>query len=234
MTLNILPIVKKEFRQIARDKRALLILILFPALMLLLVGYALNFDVKHLKLAVYDEDWTAQSRELVASTTQSEYFDYALTLESKDMIDRVLEGGDAHLVLVIPTDFSRKLESGGEAVVPVKLLEDRHVEACDVVTGDHLGPLEVPRQALELPGTVLRRLPGPQVVDHAAVDHQTLRADQVKPVGLEVEQLPAGEVQDHLRSSRSVPAATLRTSSRHPSARRCSRIQPRAISLSLT
>lgn len=121
MTLNILPIVKKEFRQIARDKRALLILILFPALMLLLVGYALNFDVKHLKLAVYDEDWTAQSRELVASTTQSEYFDYALTLESKDMIDRVLEGGDAHLVLVIPTDFSRKLESGGEAVVQVIL-----------------------------------------------------------------------------------------------------------------
>ncbi|HEX9829730.1 MAG TPA: ABC transporter permease [Bacteroidota bacterium] len=121
MTLNILPIVKKEFRQIARDTRALLILILFPALMLLLVGYALNFDVRHLKLAVYDEDRTARSREFVASMTQSEYFDYALALDSKEVIDRVLEGGDAHLVLVIPTDFSRKIESGNEAVVQVIL-----------------------------------------------------------------------------------------------------------------
>ncbi|HEY4613634.1 MAG TPA: ABC transporter permease [Bacteroidota bacterium] len=119
MTLNILPIVKKEFRQIRRDKRALGILIFLPAFMLLLVGYALNFDVKHLKLAVYDEDRSSRSRELVASMTQSDYFGLALALDSKAQIDRVLENGDAHLALVIPSDFSRKLDSGNEATVQV-------------------------------------------------------------------------------------------------------------------
>ncbi|MCI0707988.1 MAG: ABC transporter permease [Ignavibacteriae bacterium] len=121
MTLNILPIVKKEFRQIARDIRALAILIFFPAFMLLLVGYALNFDVKHLKLAVYDEDRTARSRDLIAGMTQSEYFDYFVTLNSKDEIDAVLEGGSAHLVIVIPADFSHELDAGNEALIQVIL-----------------------------------------------------------------------------------------------------------------
>ncbi|MBF8248796.1 MAG: ABC-type multidrug transport system permease component, partial [Bacteroidetes bacterium] len=56
--MNIGPVVRKEFRQIRRDKRALGILIFIPAVLLILVGYALNFDVKHLRLAVYDEDNT--------------------------------------------------------------------------------------------------------------------------------------------------------------------------------
>ena len=64
--LNVAPIIKKEFRQIQRDKRALGILIFLPAFLLVMVGYALNFDVKHLSLAVYDKDRTSTSREFVA------------------------------------------------------------------------------------------------------------------------------------------------------------------------
>ena len=49
---RIIPVVKKELRQIKRDKRTLGILLLVPAFMLVMFGYALNFDVKHISLAV--------------------------------------------------------------------------------------------------------------------------------------------------------------------------------------
>ncbi len=118
---NVLPIIKKEFRQIGRDTRALGILIFLPAFMLILVGYALNFDVRHLKLAVYDEDRSSTSRSFVSGLTHSEYFDLALVLDSKSQFDHSLESGAAHLVVVIPSDFSRKLDAGKEVTVQVIL-----------------------------------------------------------------------------------------------------------------
>ncbi len=118
---NVLPIIKKEFRQIGRDTRALGILIFLPAFMLILVGYALNFDVRHLKLAVYDEDRSSTSRSFISGMTHSEYFDLALVLDSKSQFDHSLESGAAHLVVVIPSDFSRKLDAGKEVTVQVIL-----------------------------------------------------------------------------------------------------------------
>ena len=53
----------KELRQIVRDKRTLLILLFVPAFFLLLYGYALNFDIRHVKLAVQDRDRSTFSRE---------------------------------------------------------------------------------------------------------------------------------------------------------------------------
>ena len=60
-----LAVGRKEFRQIARDRRSLLVLLFVPAFFLLLYGYALNFDVQHIRLAVLDNDRTPASRELV-------------------------------------------------------------------------------------------------------------------------------------------------------------------------
>ncbi|HLF20811.1 MAG TPA: ABC transporter permease [Bacteroidota bacterium] len=117
--MNIGPVVRKEFRQILRDKRALGILIFIPAFLLVLVGYALNFDVKHLRLAVYDEDKTRTSREFVASFVHSEYFTLNYVLRNKDEVDNVLNDGTAHIALIIPRDFSRNLLSGKETTVQV-------------------------------------------------------------------------------------------------------------------
>ncbi|MEK7749132.1 MAG: ABC transporter permease [Bacteroidota bacterium] len=119
--MNIGPVVRKEFRQIRRDKRALGILIFIPAVLLILVGYALNFDVKHLRLAVYDEDNTRTSREFVNSFVHSEYFEYKYHALSKRELDEVLNDGTAHLALVIPRDFSQNLLSGRQATVQVIL-----------------------------------------------------------------------------------------------------------------
>ncbi len=117
MIRQLIPITKKEFRQIKRDKRVLAILILVPALLLLLNGYALNFDVKHIKMAVYDAEKSKLSREFVNNFITSGYFDYQLVVEDYNSAKELIDEGKVKLVLVIPTDFSHKLFSGQQATV---------------------------------------------------------------------------------------------------------------------
>jgi ABC-2 type transport system permease protein len=117
--LNILPIVRKEFRQIKRDKRILGVLLFIPAMMLLLFGYALNFDVKNTRMAVYDEDRSSTSREFIDQFFVSEYFTKVRTLESKKEIDGLIDREDVRVVLVIPSTFTKDIQGGRAASVQV-------------------------------------------------------------------------------------------------------------------
>ena len=116
---RIRPIVVKEFRQIVRDFRSLIILLVFPAVLVLFIGYALNFDVKHISVAVFDQDKTSQSREFVRSFSNTEYFDYNYDVASYEQIDGLLNKGKALIAIVVPPDFSKNLLSGKDAVVQV-------------------------------------------------------------------------------------------------------------------
>ncbi|MEX0602375.1 MAG: ABC transporter permease, partial [Bacteroidota bacterium] len=119
---NIAPIMRKEFRQIRRDRRALGMLIFLPAFMLIMIGYALNFDVKHLSIAVYDEDRSPVSRAFVEAITQSEYMELGGYIDRSSDADALLEQGTAHMVLVIPRGFSADLAHNRET--PVQVLID--------------------------------------------------------------------------------------------------------------
>ncbi len=119
ISMNIFPIVHKEFRQIKRDKRILSVLLLIPALMLLMFGYALNFDVKHTSMAVYDEDRSSVSRKFIEQFFISEYFNKVKTLESKAEIDELLDGEHARVVLVIPSTFTKDMQRGGNISIQV-------------------------------------------------------------------------------------------------------------------
>ena len=83
----------KEFRQIRRDRRTLMILLFIPVFFLLLYGYALNFDIKHVRLAVEDRDYSPESRRLVSAFVNSDLLrpggvgDDA-TARSSDLMDR--------------------------------------------------------------------------------------------------------------------------------------------------
>ena len=82
----------KEFRQIRRDRRTLMILLFIPVFFLLLYGYALNFDIKHVRLAVEDRDYTPESRRLISAFVNSTYFDQVAAVttdrEVSDLMDR--------------------------------------------------------------------------------------------------------------------------------------------------
>ena len=116
------PIIIKEFRQIRRDKRVLAILTLVPALLLLLNGYALNFDVQHIKMAVSDDEKSATSRDFINSFVTSGYFDYVQTLPSSVEATKLLDEAKVKCVLLVPNDFSKKLSSG--ETVDVQVLVD--------------------------------------------------------------------------------------------------------------
>jgi len=118
---RLLAVMIKELRQIRRDPLSLLILIAFPAFMLVLYGFALNFDVRHVKLALQDRDRSSASRELVASFTHSTYFDLVATPEPGTDVDTILEEGVARAVLVIPEQFGRDLAAGRRPVVQLLL-----------------------------------------------------------------------------------------------------------------
>ena len=97
-----LAVYRKELRQILRDRRTLLILVFIPALFLLLYGYALNFDIRHIALAVEDRDGSAESRSVVSAFVNSGYFDLVATVHSPAEIERLVNLNRARAVLVIP------------------------------------------------------------------------------------------------------------------------------------
>ena len=102
------PIIIKEFLQIRRDKRVLAILTLFPALLMLLNGYALNSDVQHVRMAVCDQEKSHESREFTDAFVTSGYFDYVEMATSTTEASALLNDGAVKLALVIPPDFSHK------------------------------------------------------------------------------------------------------------------------------
>jgi ABC-2 type transport system permease protein len=107
----------KEVRQIRRDPLSLLLLIGLPAFMLMVYGYALNFDVRHVALAVQDRDQSAASRDLVASFVNSTYFDITATPAPGEDLAGLTERGIAKGVLVIPEAFGADLAAGQTAAI---------------------------------------------------------------------------------------------------------------------
>ena len=115
-----LAVGRKEFRQIARDRRSLMVLLFVPAFFLLLYGYALNFDVQNIQLAVHDSDRSQASRELVNAFVESGYFQLAADVSNSREYERLIDRGDVRAVLVLPAGLQRDLLNGHR--VPVQVI----------------------------------------------------------------------------------------------------------------
>ena len=113
------PVIIKEFRQIRRDPTSLGMLLVLPAGLIVLVGYALNFDVKHIPLAVFDQDRSSDSRAYLEKFSHTEYFDVRSVVSSYGEIEKLFLDGDAKVAIVVPTTFSRDLAAGREAQVQI-------------------------------------------------------------------------------------------------------------------
>jgi ABC-2 type transport system permease protein len=107
-------IAKKEFKQLLRDKRLLFVILFFPIFLLVIFGYAVNFDVKNIQIAVLDKSNTGLSRTFVNSFLSSNYFQLAKQLNNDSEIKPTLDKKHAQVVLVIPNDFSKKIHTHKE------------------------------------------------------------------------------------------------------------------------
>lgn len=112
----------KELIQAARDPLSLAMLLGVPTMMLLLYGYALSFDVRHISLAVQDLDKSAASRDLVAAFINNEYFTRVADLPAGADLEKLTERRQAKAILVIPEGTADRLAEGRPA--PVQLLVD--------------------------------------------------------------------------------------------------------------
>jgi ABC-2 type transport system permease protein len=125
-------ITSKEFRQIGRDRRTLLILLFVPAFFLLLYGYALNFDIRNIKLAVEDNDRSTASREVISAFVNSGYFDFVGEVTNDEIVDAI-DRDEARAVLVIPADFGRDVASGRSTSVQIIINGDNANTATTVL-----------------------------------------------------------------------------------------------------
>ena len=119
MIRRIFALAKKEFRELRRDVRMLFVLFAFPIILLGIFGYAITFDVHHIKVAVYDQEKSDLTREFINNITSSDYFDVVGYINSENEIRTALDDRDAQCVIVFPSDMSRKLYTGEEAKIQV-------------------------------------------------------------------------------------------------------------------
>lgn len=112
MFRSLKPIIIKEFRQIRRDPTSLGMLLVLPSALIILVGYALNFDVKHIPLAIYDQSKSTESRLFLEKFKQTEYFDYAYDVSGYEEIEELFMHGKVKVAIVVPANFSRLLAAG--------------------------------------------------------------------------------------------------------------------------
>jgi len=118
---RIARLVKKEFLQLRRAPRLLRMVIITPIFQLIIFGYAVSTDIKHIGTAVYDEDRTAASRELIDNFIQSRYFEFRRYLNSPEEINQVMDNGQAQIVLHIPRHFAKDLARNRAASVQMIL-----------------------------------------------------------------------------------------------------------------
>ncbi len=115
--VRILAIAEKEWLQIRRDSRSLILSLLLPVLLLVLFAYALNMDVKHVSTVIYDQDRSAFSRRLIESFSHTEYISIYGHVSNYREIDRLIDEGRVIMAVVIPNDFERRYRSGKKTEV---------------------------------------------------------------------------------------------------------------------
>jgi len=117
--VRVTAIADKEWLQIRRDSRSLILSILAPAVLIMLFGYALTVDVKNVSTVIYDQDKTAASRNLIEKFSKTEYLTITAYASNYREVDKMIDMGDASLAIVIPRSFEKTFKSGKQADVQV-------------------------------------------------------------------------------------------------------------------
>ncbi len=114
---RLLALIEKEFKHLFRDVRFFIVLLFFPVFLLVIFGYAVNFDVKHITIGVYDQEKSELSRQLLNSLSSSSYFEIKKVLTSDHEIKNALDLKEVQCVIVIPDDMSKEFYSKRQAKI---------------------------------------------------------------------------------------------------------------------
>ncbi len=112
---QIKAVIQKEFLHIMRDPRTLMLIVMMPLMQLIIYGYAINTDFKHIATTLYDEDHSALGRRLIESFEQSAYFDVKQRVSNMKELEHAIDHGDAKVGIHIPPNFAANLYQGRQA-----------------------------------------------------------------------------------------------------------------------
>ncbi len=133
MFRRIRHIIRKEFIQVWRDRKLRFFLIAPPLVQLITYGYVVNFDIKHVALAIFDESRTMESRDLINRFRSTDWFEVKYYIDSQKELVDLIDHGKVTMALWIQWDFAKKLRQGKSGKITV-ILDATDSNAALVVT----------------------------------------------------------------------------------------------------
>ncbi|MFK0299373.1 ABC transporter permease [Brevundimonas sp. NPDC090276] len=179
--LRIYAVLSKEFTQLSRDRITYAMILLMPLVQLLLFGYAINTDPRHLPAAVFSGDHSTTANAVVAAMERTSYVDVRYLPRSEGEMDDLLRRGEVMLGLTIPPDFTERVLKGDKAQVLAE------VDASDPVSAaGAIGAVAaLPDSALDrqLIGAAAKPSPSPpfEVVIHRLYNPDNITAYNIVP-----------------------------------------------------
>ena len=109
---RIAAVLIKEFKQLTRDRLTYAMMLALPVIQLLLFGYAINAEPRHLPTAVLVQEDSAFARSIVTALKTSEFFDLTVQARSVAELDDLVRSGEVQFAITIPGDFTRRVVRG--------------------------------------------------------------------------------------------------------------------------
>jgi len=179
---RVFAVLMKEFKQLTRDRITYAMMLGIPVLQLVLFGYAINTEPRHLPTAVLMQEDSRYARSITAALKNSLYFDFVAQARSPAELDAMIRRGEVQFAVTVPGDFSRRVARADEAKVLVE------VDATDpAATGGAVAALAaLPAQALahDLTGAVAPRAQAPapfEVVVHRQYNPEAITSYNIVP-----------------------------------------------------
>lgn len=121
LSLNrMLAVLIKEFKQLTRDRITYAMMLAIPVVQLILFGYAINSDPRHMPTAVLVQEDSRFARSILSALKNSDYFDLVAQARSPADLDRMIQAGEVQFAITIPGDFSRRVARGDRAQILVE------------------------------------------------------------------------------------------------------------------
>ncbi len=177
-----LAVLVKEFIQLTRDRLTYAMILAVPVLQMLLFGYAINTDPRHLPTALLVQENSVFARSVVSAISNSSYFDIVRQARSPAELDALVRGGEVQFAITIPGDFTRRVVRSDKAQILVE------ADATDpTATGSAIAALaRLPTEALrhDLTGAVARPARPEQpfeIVVHRRYNPENITAYNIVP-----------------------------------------------------
>jgi ABC-2 type transport system permease protein len=174
---RLLAVAHKELLQLRRDRMTLGMMVGIPVMQLLLFGYAINTDVRHIATVVYDQDQSKESRDLLRRMEATGFYDFVGAVRDYGEIARALRANRAHVALVVPPRFGERLRAGGS--VRVQLVVDGS-DPQTVASAENTAASLTATRSLEILSERLARAAAPSSVAPVSLEPTTWYNPELK------------------------------------------------------